>query len=561
MGLLRKSEGVKSLRPRMSISPGAVSSLRPHPLKKVSPCESACLAGTDVRGVISLLAQRERLGLSEEQACERAWRLIVETNPFPAITGRICPHRCEEGCNRHGKDGGVAVGAIERTIGDFGLERGLKLPGCDVPDPHHDKIAIIGAGPTGLSCAYQLVRRGYAPTIFEGMPEPGGMLRYGIPPYRLPSHVLRGEIQRILDLGVELRVSTMIGRDVTLEDLHRDYRHVFIAPGAGASRSFQIPGSEGPGVYQAIGFLRDVARGQTPPIGKNIVILGGGNTAVDVARVCVRILGKDAAITLIRRRNELVDTEIEDAIAEGVRVELRTTLNEVIRDAAGNVERVVAQRVDLGDNDERGYRKMLPIPGDTFEIPTDSLVLALGQKPDVKSLAPGRDMNLDADETGKTRTEGIWRGGDAVAPSFAAVVIGQGRQVALSIDAELHGTLSFSSESPKPIPVPSERIKLDCFEPSERLGRHVAAPESRVADMQCEVDLGHSAAEALKEAARCLSCGNCSGCERCWMFCTPGCMKRLPDKAPGHYFSIELQKCDGCRKCVDECPCGFLEMV
>ena len=559
MSLLRKSEGTKSLRPRMSIGPGSMSALRPHPAKKVSPCASACLAGTDVRGVISFLAQRDKLGLSVEQACERAWRLLVETNPFPATIGRICPHRCEKDCSRYSKDGGVAVGAIERFIGDFALERGLKLPGCEDPSPHHDKIAIIGAGPAGLSCAYQLVRRGYAPTIFEGMPEPGGMLRYGIPPYRLPAQVLKGEIQRILDMGVELCKSTMIGRDVSLDDLHRDYKRVFIAPGAGASRSFEIRGSVGPGVYQAIGFLRDVGRGQTPPLGKNVVILGGGNTAVDVARVCVRLLGKDSAITLIRRRNELVDTEIEDTIAEGVRVELRTTLNEVIRDAAGNVQRVVAQRVNLGENDERGYRKMLPIPGDTFELAADSVVLALGQKPDIKSLAPGSDLNLDADSSGKTRTEGIWRGGDAVAPSFAAVVIGQGRQVALSIDAELRGTPP--PEPTKLPPVQSTRIKFDCFDASERLGRHVSAPETRVADMHCEVDLGHSAAEVLKEAARCLSCGNCSGCERCWMFCTPGCMKRLPDKSPGQYFSIELQKCDGCRKCVDECPCGFLEMV
>jgi NADPH-dependent glutamate synthase beta subunit-like oxidoreductase len=391
------------------------------------------------------------------------------------------------------------------------------------------------------------------------MPEPGGMLRYGIPPFRLPAHVLRGEIQRILDIGVELRTNTLIGRDVSLDELRRDYRGVFIAPGAGASRAIEIPGSEGSGVYQAIGFLRDVARGAAPPIGKHVVVLGGGNTAVDVARVCLRLIGPGASVTLIRRRNEDIDSELQDAMAEGVRVDLRTTLNSIERDADGNVVRVVAQRVDLGETDERGYRRMLPILGATFELPADSVVLALGQKPDIKSLCPSHDMNLEADATGKTQTAGIWRGGDAVAPSFAALVIGQGRRVALSMDVELRGaTIPVTSQL---APIEPARIKLDCYDLAERTGRLVAEAAIRITAMQCEVELGQAANQAIYEAKRCLSCGSCLGCERCWMFCTPGCMKRLPQPAPGNYFSIQLEKCDGCRKCVDECPCGVLEMA
>jgi NADPH-dependent glutamate synthase beta subunit-like oxidoreductase len=560
MALLKKKDSVKPLQPRASVAPGGgVSALRPHAVKKSSPCATGCLAGTDVRGFVSLLAQYEKLGLTQDEACERAWRLIVETNPFPAITGRICPHRCEDGCNRHPKDGGVAVGSIERFVGDWALERGLALPQCPPEERHGTKVAIIGAGPAGLSCAYHLARRGYAPTIFEGMPEPGGMLRYGIPPYRLPGHVLRGEIQRILDLGVELRTNTMIGRDVSLVELHEQFSHVFIAPGAGASRGIEIPGSDGPGVYQAIGFLRDVARGAPPKTGKNVIVLGGGNTAIDVARVCVRILGPDAVITLIRRRNEEVDDELQDAMAEGVHVALRTTLNAVLRDSDGNVVRVIAQRVDLGEKDERGYRKMIPIPGGEFELAANSVVLALGQKPDIQSLGPSRDMKLEADSTGKTQTDGIWRGGDAVAPSFAALVIAQGRQVALAIDAELRGASMPQRQS---LPATdTQRLKLDFYEGRPRVQRQVAPPEVRATNMQCEVELGHSAEDAFKEAGRCLSCGSCFGCERCWMFCTPGCMKRLPETTPGNYFGIQLDKCDGCRKCVDECPCGFLEMT
>ncbi len=559
MALLKRNDNVRPLRARSSSSPGAgVSGLRPVPVKKASLCAMGCLAGTDVRTVVSLLAQHEKLGLTQDQASARAWHLLVETNPFPAITGRICPHRCEEGCSRHGKDGGVAVGDIERFLGDWAIEQGLKLPTCAPQDRHGEKIAIIGAGPAGLSCAYQLVRRGYAPTIFESMPEPGGMLRYGIPEYRLPARILKAEIQRILGLGVELRKSTMIGRDVTLDELRRNYRGVFIAPGAGASRAIEIPGSDGPGVYQAIGFLRDAARGQPPQTGMNVIVLGGGNTAIDVARVCARLLGPDAVITLMRRRNELVDAELQDAMDEGVHVELRTTLNEIIRDASGKVVRAIAQRVDMGEKDERGYCKMIPIPGADFELAADSVVLALGQKPDIKSLGTSQDMNLEADATGKTQTAGIWRGGDAVAPSFAALVIAQGRQVALSIDADLRGSLP-----PPSLNLPAvdpKRLKLDFYEPRARLERRVAPAQVRIADMQVEVELGHSAEEAFNEASRCLSCGSCFGCERCWMFCTPGCMKRLPEASLGNYFSIQLDKCDGCRKCVDECPCGFLEM-
>jgi NADPH-dependent glutamate synthase beta subunit-like oxidoreductase len=509
--------------------------------------------------VLALVGHHEKFGISEEDAIAQAFRLIVEKNPFPATTGRICPHRCESGCNRHQKDGGVAVGAIERYIGDLGLERGWALPAMLSSTLRAQKVAIIGAGPAGLSCAYQLIRRGYLTTIFESMPEPGGMLRYGIPPYRLPAKILRGEIDRILSLGVELRTNTKIGIDVSLEELRRDYQAIFIAPGAGASRSIEIPGSEGPHVYQAIGFLRDVARGNPPQTGKNVVVLGGGNTATDVARVCVRILGTDAKVTLIRRRNETVDHEIEEAIEEGVQVELRTTLNSVIRNEEGKVVRVIAQRVTLGDKDERGYRKMIPIPGEEFEIPAESVVLALGQKPDVRSLTSNHEMNLETERNFRTHTEGIWRGGDAVAPSFAAVVIAQGRQVALSIDAELSGFEI--ADPPKLNDVVSSRIKLECFEAYPRLSRRVTSPHVRVAELIREVELGHSAIEIKNEAKRCLSCGSCSGCERCWMFCTPGCMKRVPKAAPGEHFSIELEKCDGCKKCVDECPCGVLEMT
>jgi NADPH-dependent glutamate synthase beta subunit-like oxidoreductase len=539
------------------LSAGVVSA-RPQRLTKASPCSTACLAGTDVRGVVALLAQREKLGLSDEEACDRAWRLVVETNPFPATTGRICPHRCEEGCNRQQKDGAVSVGAIERFVGDWGLARGLKLPDCQQGTIYPERIAIIGAGPAGLSCAYQLARRGYASTIFEGMPEPGGMFRYGIPPYRLPAGVVQGEIRRILALGVELRTNTRIGRDVSFEELRRDFAGVFVAPGAGASRQ-SMPGVEGAGVYQGVDFLRDVARGQMPELGQNIVVVGGGNTAIDVARICARVVGRKAVITLLRRRNPAMGEELREAMEEGIRVELRSTISSVVRDEAGKMERVVAEYLDLEAKDSQGNSTLMPIPGSSFELAADAIIVALGQKPNVGSLLPGDARCLEADAGGKTRLTGVWRGGDAVTPTLAAVVINQGRQVALSIDAELRGKPP--SEPAKMPELAPRRLKLDWYQPRERLDRRLAPVAERLADLRTEVELGHSQAEILAEASRCLSCGNCFGCENCWMYCTPGCMQRLPDVTPGHYFSIKMWTCDGCRKCAEECPAGVLDMI
>jgi NADPH-dependent glutamate synthase beta subunit-like oxidoreductase/Pyruvate/2-oxoacid:ferredoxin oxidoreductase delta subunit len=559
MGLLHRSESVKPLHPRASGHASAmVSALRPQQVAKSSPCQTACLAGTDVRGAIALLNQREKLGLSEDEACERAFTLIVETNPFPATTGRICPHRCEDNCSRHQKDGGVAVGTIERFIGDWALERGLKLPGCPERPTYPERVAIIGAGPAGLSCAYQLARRGYASTIFEGMPQPGGMLRYGIPAYRLPARVLDGEIGRVLDIGVELRTRTTIGRDVSLDELRQQYAAVFVAPGAAASRDVNIPGANGAGVFRAVDFLRDVARQEPPAVGRHVVVVGGGNTAIDAARVCARLLGGAGSITLLRQENESIDDDLREAMEEGVEVEFLSTLNSVVRDVMGGVDSVVVQRVELGEKDAQGYPALIPIAGKSYELQADTIILALGQKPNVNRIFKGNESQFETDHRGKTLTKGGWRGGDAVTPSFAEVVIGQGRQVALSLDAELRGT-----PLPEPAKLPElqpSRLKLECHEAQPRLERRLASVQVRLSDLQSEIELGHDTSAIFREASRCLSCGSCFGCERCWMYCTPGCMTRLPTVAPGRYFAISTEKCDGCRKCAEECPSGFLDM-
>jgi NADPH-dependent glutamate synthase beta subunit-like oxidoreductase len=225
-----------------------VSNLRPRQVEKVAPCIGNCPNCTDIRGWIATIAQREKTGLSEDEALERAWRMIADFNPFPAAMGRVCPHPCEANCNRSEKDGAVAVNAMERFLGDWAIERGLALGKLE-EDVKPESIGIIGAGPGGLSCAYQLARRGYPVTVYEAFPAAGGMLRYGIPRYRLPRHVLDAEIQRILDLGVQLELDTAVGRDISLEELRSRHRAIFVGIGAHRGKTLGVPGEEGPGVW------------------------------------------------------------------------------------------------------------------------------------------------------------------------------------------------------------------------------------------------------------------------------------------------------------------------
>jgi Pyruvate/2-oxoacid:ferredoxin oxidoreductase delta subunit len=319
-----------------------------------------------------------------------------------------------------------------------------------------------------------------------------------------------------------------------------------------------IPGANGVGVFRAVEFLRDVARGEPPAIGKYVVVAGGGNSAVDAARVCARLLTGTGHITLLRQENESVDEDLREAMEEGVEIEFRTSLNSVVRNVMGGVDSALVQRVELGEKDASGFPVLTPVAGKSYELRADTIILALGQKPNVNRIFKGEDRQYEADERGKTGVAGVWRGGDAVAPSFAAVVIGQGRQVAASIDAELRGV-----RQPEPVKLPEiarERIKLETFEARSRLERRLAPVQDRLSNLQSELELDQAPADVLAEAGRCLSCGNCFGCERCWMYCTPGCMSKARDGRPGHYFAINTDKCDGCRKCAEECPAGFLDM-
>jgi NADPH-dependent glutamate synthase beta subunit-like oxidoreductase/Pyruvate/2-oxoacid:ferredoxin oxidoreductase delta subunit len=526
MGLLKKPKKKKPLRTTGGAAATQASSLRPRQVKKAAPCGFNCPSGTKVREWIQIIAQREKTKLSEAEAFRRAWSLLVETNPFPSVMGRVCPHPCEDDCNRADKDAAVSINALERFIGDWGLQQGLPLSGIEGEDRKEESIGVIGSGPAGLSFAYQLARRGYPVTVYEKTGQAGGMLYWGIPFYRLPADVLDKEIRRIVDLGVDLKLNTCVGKDISVDEIKKKHKILFLGVGAHQGRLLKIPGEEGPKVWTGTEYLYRVNAGENVDVGKNVA-------------------------------------EIEDALKEGVEIQFLVAPVAMKRDG-DRVLAVVVQKMELGEPDDSGRRRPVPIAGSRYEIPIDSLIAAISQEPDwnpLTGLGP-EGRWLEADERGKVK-DCIYSGGDALNLGLATIAVGQGRQAALAVHAELRG-LALPSLKPPLSLVDKKRIKLDVVDVysekprAERAHRHV---EEWLSKPDEEIDLGITQEQFLEETARCFSCGNCFGCERCWMFCTPGCFKKVDGPGPGSYYTIKLDTCDGCKKCEDECPCGFIDML
>lgn len=532
-----------------------ISPLRPRYTPKTPPCMGCCPCGADIRGWLATIAQAEAYGRTEEQAYELAWRMITERNPLPAVCGRVCPHPCEENCSRKAKEGAVAINALERFIGDFGVERNLKLSML-TEERHAEKIAVVGAGPAGLSCAYQLARRGYPVTIFEAFRAPGGMLRYGIPAYRLPRNVLDAEIARILKLGIELKCNVMVGRDAPIEQLRAEYRAIFVGIGAHKGLKLDVPGEDASNVFAGTEFLNRVNSGEKVTLGKKVVVIGGGDTAIDAARVSRR-LGAEVTLLYRRTRAEMpaIRPEIDGALEEGVRIEFLAAPVEIIG-KDGIAAGMKCIRMELGERDASGRPRPVPKPDSEFELEATAIIVAISQEPEFggfANLRAGKEW-IKIDDWGATSTDGVYTGGDDVGLGLVSIAIAQGRLAAEAIDARLRGKKLHKPDLPPP--VKPEKMKLAWYKEAPRHERGRMGIEQR--GMDTEIESGLSDAEAHAEAKRCLSCGMCMDCEACWMYCTPGAFVKLPK---GEHYKVKLELCDGCKKCAEECPSGYIEMV
>jgi NADPH-dependent glutamate synthase beta subunit-like oxidoreductase len=511
--------------------------LRPIQSQKTPACSAGCVTGADVRGWIGIVAQRRKLGLSDGEAYARAWNNIASVNPFPATLGRICPHPCERRCNRERKDGAVAINALERFLGDWGLRNDLRLPTLD--EGHKpESIGVIGAGPAGLSFAYQMARRGYRVTVYEKQQKSGGMLHYGVPEYRLPEEVLEREVRRILDVGIDLEVGIAVGRDVSMHDLRERHAALFLGIGAARGLRLGIPGEEGTGAWTGVEYLGALNRGESVTLGGDVVVVGGGNTAMDAARSARRT---GARVTVLYRRTSAempaIASAIEAALAEGVAIEYLASPIRIDR-SDGVVKGVVAQRMRLGEAHRSGRRECIPLAGTEFSLPADSVIAAVSQAPDWRGLD-----GAERDAGDVSGNEPNLLGGDVLGPGVAGIAIAQGRRAAELLHAKLRG---FSGPLQDRTGAASPVVKADFYASKERVTPLTRPVQARLADPDAEVEQTISEHQFASEAERCFSCGLCFGCEHCFMYCNPGAFTRFEPVWPGAYFALSLDRCEAC---------------
>jgi NADPH-dependent glutamate synthase beta subunit-like oxidoreductase len=518
---------------------------RPLYVHRMPPCNHRCPAGENIQ---------QWLYHAESGDYEQAWRVLVEDNPLPAVMGRVCYHPCETACNRAQLDEAVGIHGVERFLGDEAIHKGWKLT-VDAP-PSGKRVLVVGAGPSGLSAACQLARRGHAVTIRDAGPKAGGMMRFGIPKYRLPRDVLDAEIARILELGVTLKLDSKV---TNILDTMRDggFDAAFLAVGAHIGKRAYIPAGEAAHVLDAVTLLRSMEGQERPLLGRRVVVYGGGDTAMDAARTAWR-LGAQEAIVVYRRTRERMpahDIEVEEALQEGVLMKWLSTIKHA------EEGRVVLEKMEL---DEAGF----PEPtGETEELQADSLVLALGQEADLSLLdgVPGLEIEdgvVKVDERMMTGHAGIFAGGDMVPAASSpegehtvTVGVGHGKQAARNIDAWLRGENFVHAADPELASF--DRLNTWYYADAPK----TVAPQLDVIRRQssfAEVTQGLDQANALFEARRCLSCGNCFGCDNCYGVCPDNAVLKVDD-ADGYAFDLDY--CKGCGICVAECPCGAIEMI
>jgi len=512
---------------------------RPVYVDRLPPCTDACPAGEEVQ---------QWLYRAETGDYRGAWERLIEINPFPAVMGRICYHPCETVCNRAQLDEAVGINGIERFLGDLALEQGWPLPSA-----HGDsgkRVLVVGAGPAGLSASYQLRRLGHHVGLVDSAPKLGGMMRYGIPAYRLPRPVLDAEIARIIDLGIDVDLGHAV-LDVELERRVGHFDAVFVAIGAQLARRVEIPAGDSARVLDAITLLHRVNNDDPPLLGRRVAVYGGGDTALDAART-VRRLGATDAVIVYRRNRERMPAhgdELEQALGEGVTMRWLSSVTRF------DPDHLVLEKMHLN---EAGF----PEPTGEFEaLDVDSLILALGQETDLSLLESARDIQveegvIEVTPTLMTGEPGVFAGGDAVSEQrTATVAIGHGRRAARGIDAFLSGR---EPASPASREIASfEHLNTWYYADAPRQTRPELERARRASTFD-EVVGAFAQTNALFEARRCLSCGNCFECDNCFGVCPDNAVIKL---GPSQRYEIDYDFCKGCGMCVQECPCGAIEMI
>ncbi|MBS1714550.1 MAG: NAD(P)-binding protein [Armatimonadetes bacterium] len=518
---------------------GPVRVRRPEYRDLLPPCNEACPAGENIQAWLAKVVDGDDRG---------AWEALVENNPLPAVHGRVCYHPCETACNRGRLESPVSIHAVERYLGDLAIAEGWAFP---IPTVSTGKRAlVVGAGPAGLSCAYHLARAGHTVEIYEAGPMAGGMMHFGIPAYRLPRNVLDAEVQRILDMGVTLRLNRKVD-DLKSELDGGRFDAAFLAVGAGLGKKTDIPSRDAGKILDAVSFLRDVESSDPPRLGRRVAVYGGGNTAMDAARVAKR-LGAEPLIIYRRDREHMPahDFEAAEALEEGVAIHWLRTIKSV---ESGRIE------VEVMELDADGR----PRPTGVVEVlEADDLILALGQETDTSFLRTlegvrfQADGVVDVDATMMTGHPGVFAGGD-MAPSerTVTVAVGHGKKAARSMDAYLSGRALPSSASKDVARL--ERLRLWFFADAAARIQSQTPLADRTSSFE-EVVHGLTAKDALFEARRCFSCGNCFECDGCYGACPEDAILKL---GSGRRYDVDLSRCTGCGTCYDQCPVHAISLI
>lgn len=520
---------------------------RPVRVELISPCTYDCPAHNRLPEIF----EKVRDGKLEEAA-----KIFLETNPFPSITGRICPHFCEENCSRGEYDEVISIRDIERFLGDYILAKKSKNRWQEISVEKNQKVAIIGSGPAGLSAAYYLRKMGYKVTVFESKEKPGGMLTYGIPQYRLPKKIVEKEIAALTQMGIEIKTGKTIDKRIKFENIRKEFDAVLLAIGAWKERSLGIPGEES--LISGLEFLREVNKGRRTPPGTAVAIIGGGNVAIDVARTLKRLSGKP---TIVYRRTEkqmpAIKEETTKAKEDGIQFQFLTQPVEASKKNGKTVLKCI--KMKLGELDATGRRRPIPIEGSEFELKFDAAIKAIGERPDT-TWFPREFLNEQDWIKARSKTgfvgENVSAAGDLVTgPSTVVEAIVTGRRAARSVNQFITGE-KIEPEPSLEKPVNIDEINIEYYEPKERAKAAELSPEERTKSLDKEETLPLKLEEVESECHRCFSCGYCRGCDICWIFCPDATVELEEGSKP----EFDYDYCKGCGICSNECPCGVIIM-